>query len=828
MKQRLLFLCLGLLCVFVPIRAQENANWTILHYTNVDNNLEGAAFNDYYEMQTVGSGAGVNIVAQLDRAVGYDARFGDWMDTRRFYIEHVPPLPEGDMEQKREALISFFVASGGDEAALRQEAATLDDATLLRFYENFNLGVSFEQSPIEALGEVDMGESQALLDFILWGVQNYPAEHYMLVIGSHGAGWRGIGPDDGAGKSMLTLPEIDAALGTARNQLGIDKFDIVGFDACLMAVIDVALTLEPHADYILFSQEVIPSNGWEYTNSIAAMQAHPDWDAFQVGANFIDNYMAYYAGVGARRKVGLSLVETAGLPALVDTLQNFAATVRADPVELLSALGTARNNSQVFGTNLGNRAEFYSYIDLRDFMNWYSLQTTITEAAYLSAQEVLAAYDATVVYALADSALPNATGLALYLPSTPQSYAAYGGEYPAAAPESFAFWQDYLAGFYNTIVSELDGSALELVVGDVFTLSDTGSIIDTPVIFFDAAGKGVVDMSYIIFYQADDGSQIIVDTAPIAYNATLPTGETIIEYPNELTPSTFTWSVQMPLLSDGTNSVLALLQANSAGGTEGIIQGTYVSNAGNRPAYLVFDITTLEFLGVLAVDTNAPYEVKPLIGEQFVVDLFSVAGDGQVVVEPQADAPLTFGTAPLSLAYQPAPTGNYTIALSLSDLAGNVVRASSNVTVSNEGLDATVRGYTDTYEGLYFQYPLAWGESYVINNDDGSITNAVSDLAGENTIFVDAYTDANAQSALEFVLEDYGADAEISQGGFGDLDAYWSNFELDTETGVVNLTLISVPHEETATALVFTIQSAAPDELLTLLDASLWLFAPAQ
>ncbi|MBZ0276903.1 MAG: hypothetical protein K8I60_12205, partial [Anaerolineae bacterium] len=497
--------------------AQTPSNWTILHYTAVDNNLESPAFYNFYRMQSVGSGSGVNIVAEFDRSQEYDRRFGDWTDTRRFYIQHVDAPPEPDMEGIRAAIVDFFVQQGAGQAeAIRAEVDAAPDSQMTRLYNDV-VSVGFEQTPVENLGEVDMGDPQSLRDFIVWGVQNYPAEHYMIIIADHGGGWRGIGPDEGNGQSMLDIPEIDTALADARSILGIDKFDIVGFDACLMGVLDVAVALAPHTQYVLSSEEVIPGNGWEYTDSITAMQNNPDWDAFQVGASFIDNYMSYYAGPGARTKVGLSLIDTAQLPALLDSLQNFAQTIGANTVELLSALGTARSNSQVFGTSLGDHADSYSYIDLRDFMNWFSLQTSITEDAYNAAQEVIAAYDSAVAYSQADAKLPGANGLAIYLPATPVIYSATGQSYPADAPSDLAFWQDYLNQFYTTITDNLDGSALQIDITNVFTLGETGSIIDNPVVSFDASGLGVIDMAYTITYLLDDSTRVVVDTSPIAY-----------------------------------------------------------------------------------------------------------------------------------------------------------------------------------------------------------------------------------------------------------------------------------------------------------------------
>ncbi len=802
-----------------------------MHYTNVDNNLEGAAFNDYYEMQSVGSGSGINIVAQLDRAEGFDTRFGDWTDTRRFVIESVPPQAEADMEAQRAAVVDYLVELGqGDSETLTALAANTADSDIHKLYVENNLGATFEQTPVQELGEVDMGDPQSLVDFIEWSVQNYPADHYMLVIGSHGGGWRGIGPDDGDGQeSMLDLPEIDAALNTARQDLGLGRFDIVGFDACLMAVTDVAVMLEPHADYVLFSQEVIPSNGWEYFYSITAMQQNPDWDSFQVGSAFVDSYMDYYSGPGARTKFGLSLVETAGLPPLLTALEDFSATVGLDTPGLLSALGTARNNSQIFGASLGDRAEYYSYVDLRDFMNWFSLQTTISDEAYNAAQAVIAAYDAAVVYSRADSQLPRATGLAVYLPSGAD---AYDAEYPIMAPSGFTFWQAYLNHFYETIATELDGSALELEITDVFTLGQSGSSVDTPVIFFNAAGLGVVDLSYSILYVQEDGTRTLVDTSPISYTTILPTGETLIEYPNELTPSTFNWSVEFPYVSDGTNRVLSLLVSSSSSSGELSVSGTYVTPQGSQPAVLVFSSATNAYVGMLASDGNTVYQAAPRPGDQFIVDLITISPAGEVISQPLTDLPLTFGLEPFTFSYSPAISGTYNIILTMTDLAGNSVRQQAELSVNNDGIDGTIRGYTDTNEGVYFQYPYAWGESYSFTNDDGSITTALSDATGTQALYIDVYLETDAASALDAVLGNIDGEVnDVVETTFGGMPAYGAFYTVTTEGETSTSVVLSVENEPAASVMVFTFtgwgEGTQPDSaVIDLVDATLQFFPP--
>src|SRR5262249_54954634 len=62
-------------------------SWTVLAYLAGDNDLEGSLLADLREMECVGSRPGsVEIVAQIDRAPGYDSSRGDWTGSRRYYV----------------------------------------------------------------------------------------------------------------------------------------------------------------------------------------------------------------------------------------------------------------------------------------------------------------------------------------------------------------------------------------------------------------------------------------------------------------------------------------------------------------------------------------------------------------------------------------------------------------------------------------------------------------------------------------------------------------------------------------------------------------------
>jgi len=352
------------------------------------------------------------------------------------------------------------------------------------------------------------------------------------------------------------------------------------------------------------------------------------------------------------------------------------------------------------------------------------------------------------------------------------------------------------------------------------------------VIFFNAAGLGVVDLSYGILYLQEDGTRILVDSSPISYTTILPTGETLIEYPNELTPSTFTWGVEFPFVSDGTNRVLSLLQSNSSSGDELSVSGTYVTPQGNQEAVLIFSAETQAYIGLLASDGTTVYQASPSPGDQFIVNLVSISPDGEVISQPLTDFPLTFGLEPFTFSYSPAPSGTYDIVLNMTDLAGNSVRQQTQLSIDNEGIDGTVRGYTDTNEGVYFQYPYAWGQSYTFTNDDGSLTSSLSDDAGAQAIYIDVYLETDAITALESVLSTIDGDvSELVETSLGGLTAYAATYTTTSEGEDFSSVVFSVDNEPAASVIIITFTGIGagiePDaDVVNLVDQTLQFFPP--
>ena len=120
---------------------------------------------------------------------------------------------------------------------------------------------------VEDMGFVNMGEPATLTDFLVWGIKNYPAKKYVILMSDHGAGFVGGFEDR---EKLMTLPEIGQALAEAEKQTGV-KPEVVIFDACLMAQPEVAYELKDRAKAMIASEETVGGIGMPYVPMLNTM-----------------------------------------------------------------------------------------------------------------------------------------------------------------------------------------------------------------------------------------------------------------------------------------------------------------------------------------------------------------------------------------------------------------------------------------------------------------------------------------------------------------------------------------------------------------------------
>jgi hypothetical protein len=330
-KYALIFLILILAlsltgCFLFPPR-NEFAEWTVMVYLDGDNNLETYGIQDLNEMEMVGSTTDVNIVVQIDR-IPYsvlaenhqeytdDTSNGNWTTTRRYYI--TKDLNPGKISS---ALI-------GD------------------------------------LGELNMGDPTTLIDFADWAITNYPAKKYLLVIWNHGGGFRAPGSnltkdiawDDTSGGDKITMSELEDALSAITAQIG-KNIDLVGMDACFMAMTEVAYQIKDYADLLVTSEESEPNEGWPYDTILSQLVSNPLMSSEELATDIVDKYIYSYPFSNVTQSaIDLSYVDT-----LASQLSNLALAIMSDSLTPKSKYILAAASSQHYGD--------YDFTDLYDLCN---------------------------------------------------------------------------------------------------------------------------------------------------------------------------------------------------------------------------------------------------------------------------------------------------------------------------------------------------------------------------------------------------------------------------------------------------------------------------
>ncbi len=205
------------------------AKWTVMVYISGDNNLEDYVVKDIEtELAPTGSSANVQVVALADRGPGYDTSYGDWQAD--------PALSRNSWHDR----------------SVRQCSCRLGRAVI-------------------------WGIHRRLIDFVTWTKANYPADHYALYFWGHGWNWHpGYVMQDDTSADSLDYEEMKGAIPS----LGF--IDVVGYDGCNMASIEIFNLWHGHATAVTGSQEYVNWEGLQYDLILAQLAANPGMTADQV------------------------------------------------------------------------------------------------------------------------------------------------------------------------------------------------------------------------------------------------------------------------------------------------------------------------------------------------------------------------------------------------------------------------------------------------------------------------------------------------------------------------------------------------------------------
>ena len=135
--------------------------------------------------------------------------------------------------------------------------------------------------------EVNMSSQDIYTDFLKEAKkQSSGYERTMLINWDQGADYIGFGSDSNFKESVLSLDDMSQALKKSNS-----KYDVIGFDACLMGSIEVARAVEDYADYLLASEELEPSHGWQYNEVVKEVRDHNGKGTEALGKKLVDSFV---------------------------------------------------------------------------------------------------------------------------------------------------------------------------------------------------------------------------------------------------------------------------------------------------------------------------------------------------------------------------------------------------------------------------------------------------------------------------------------------------------------------------------------------------------
>lgn len=386
-----------------------------------------------------------------------------------------------------EDLVEMGVVGSSDKVAILVQLDTLSGNRAYRYH----ISKSGENDLVEEIAEQNTGDPASLRDFIIWGVETYPAHHYAVILWNHGTGWKeddvyafarertlpvhadkseirsvfngdslagslflttaaqiiGIEDDDVRGicyddssKDFLDNAELKRAFVEAEGQTK-RKIDLIGMDACLMSMLEVAYQLRDQAKWMVASQEVEPLCGWPYTAILQALVAEPTMEPATLSALIVRAY-----GESLPRKATQSAIALDRIAALVPLIQQLAQglgeAITTDDLLVWRAFHRAQQAAVRF-----KDPDFVDFYDLLTFFraecpqDGSHLSQTLDSALHLWHDPQRCPVHANVAHG---AGLERAQGLSIYLPDRGCS------EYYGALDFAATLW-DALIRQLNTV-----------------------------------------------------------------------------------------------------------------------------------------------------------------------------------------------------------------------------------------------------------------------------------------------------------------------------------------------------------------------------------------
>lgn len=324
--------------------------------------------------------------------------------------------------------VNLLVFTGGSE--FWHNGLSTEVNTLLRLTEE-----GFREE--KTFDRLSMGDPENLTRFLTYAWENWPADEFDLILWDHGNGpVIGYGNDKLYGNDAITLPELGRAL--ADSPFGPEnRLAFLGFDACLMASVEVACYVKDYADYLVASQEKEPGIGWNYAflDRVGLIPTEALCETIQ--DTYFSAAEAYIAGKkNYHPDLTLSVTDLRRIAPLEEALDRFFAAAADEVSGEYNRLAAARVHTKDFARSGPNPLDL---IDIGSLLDAQAERFPELTAAVRDALE------AAVVRTRAN--IPDCSGLSLYYPYYNKSYYQSSWREDYRALEPLSDYETYLSRY---------------------------------------------------------------------------------------------------------------------------------------------------------------------------------------------------------------------------------------------------------------------------------------------------------------------------------------------------------------------------------------------
>lgn len=330
-RMRKLFIALVSVFFNYNISAEDPKEWTVMIYMGARNKLVEQADRNLSQASKVGSNERLNVVAQIDQR-GNDK-------VRRISVE-------------------------------RNKICEIES--------------------LEANDETVSGGKNSLRGFCEWAIKNYPAKHYAIILWGCGHGVKdGFGNGERLEDEDLTRGVCfneDHRLVVSTKMLGDDlayvssefiggkKIDVVGFDACMMSMVEIASEISESSDFMVASSSIMAEEGWNYEKVLEPV-AKEKVDPGAFASHIVDAYAKEYENT-ENGNYTIAAIDLGKVHIMEENLSEISKNLidlflkNPDPDFMESLLAIKREGAFVIAPNCYDR-------DFRDIL---SLYVSITQA----------------------------------------------------------------------------------------------------------------------------------------------------------------------------------------------------------------------------------------------------------------------------------------------------------------------------------------------------------------------------------------------------------------------------------------------------------------